>query len=625
MSDNEDRLQHLSRLALWTSTRLWLGAVLRRTFLLLPLPLAYAVLALTLIKVLRLSLEVQRLLLLFGLIPAAVLVGGALAAGLRRQAWYSGAVALDRSHGLSDRISSALAFRRLPQGQRTIMMKLAMDEAARVNARRLSPRRAAPLRIPAEAGLALGLAGALWGLSLLEVRAETRVTPVLRLPAAELLTGDDAELFRDRLAEVERHSRDPEVLDSTARFNQIVEDLARKPMERDEAFRRIAALEARLVEGAMTKPEALEEGLKRLAEELDRSELSKPAAQAIRKESLPDAAEALQKLAKRLGSGQKDAPTASQLDQLRKALERASTRSAQGLEEIEKRRRKLRKERERLLNKKKSQKGQLAPSEQQSLSDLDRRLERLERERQRAASAAKQLSALDRQLAEAAQNLLRDLGMGARDLEQAAQDIHRMSGQKMTQADKRQLLEQLRQLREILRQQGQGGQKLRRQLQRFSQRARGQSGEKATGKPGRQMKLGPGSLVVGPDVQGAPLPGFGRRQSGDRGSGGDRAGGPEQGGGKEWGTGPGPDLRGKETPLPGTTQDLTAVAKDTGEGTASSEVIQGAAERGFVGRGYRQVYTDYRSVAEEVIERDEIPPGYRFYVQRYFELIRPRQ
>ena len=36
------------------------------------------------------------------------------------------------------------------------------------------------------------------------------------------------------------------------------------------------------------------------------------------------------------------------------------------------------------------------------------------------------------------------------------------------------------------------------------------------------------------------------------------------------------------------------------------------------------MYTDYRAHAEDVLERDQVPPGYRFYVRRYFQLIRPR-
>jgi len=33
---------------------------------------------------------------------------------------------------------------------------------------------------------------------------------------------------------------------------------------------------------------------------------------------------------------------------------------------------------------------------------------------------------------------------------------------------------------------------------------------------------------------------------------------------------------------------------------------------------------EYHTVAEEALNKDEIPGGYRFYVRRYFQLIRPR-
>lgn len=50
-----------------------------------------------------------------------------------------------------------------------------------------------------------------------------------------------------------------------------------------------------------------------------------------------------------------------------------------------------------------------------------------------------------------------------------------------------------------------------------------------------------------------------------------------------------------------------------------------SAQRGFANRSYQDVYTDYSGHAEEVLERDDIPQGYRFYVRRYFQLIRPRE
>jgi hypothetical protein len=175
----------------------------------------------------------------------------------------------------------------------------------------------------------------------------------------------------------------------------------------------------------------------------------------------------------------------------------------------------------------------------------------------------------------------------------------------------------------------------------FGQRAHGQNGQSGErgrgGGPGKgqgegqgqegrgQMELrlsqgstgGPGGPLVLAPGAGSPVPGAGSQsESGSNGGNGQS--------GSEWGEGHDPNLRGDATKLKGQTEDVTAAAVDTGQGTASSQVIYGAAERGFVGRGYKKVYTDYQTVAEEALGHDEIPPGYRFYVRRYFQLIRPR-
>jgi hypothetical protein len=139
--------------------------------------------------------------------------------------------------------------------------------------------------------------------------------------------------------------------------------------------------------------------------------------------------------------------------------------------------------------------------------------------------------------------------------------------------------------------------------------------------------------VLGPGGKSIPMPGEGSGSgkgempgSGSgQGQGGDKPGGEGAGkGGTSYGSGHDGNLKGEASSLKGSTKEVTAAAQDTGEGTASSQVIHGAAERGFVGRGYKQVYTDYKTVAEKVMNEEQIPPGYRFYVQRYFQLIRPR-
>ena len=113
------------------------------------------------------------------------------------------------------------------------------------------------------------------------------------------------------------------------------------------------------------------------------------------------------------------------------------------------------------------------------------------------------------------------------------------------------------------------------------------------------------------------------RGQGGQGQGG--SGGQNGNQGPGWGTGHDPNVQGKTATNPKVgTQDTQVQGADTGQGGSRSEVILGAAERGFASKGYTRVYREYHTVAEEALNTDEIPGGYRFYVRRYFQLIRPR-
>jgi hypothetical protein len=73
-----------------------------------------------------------------------------------------------------------------------------------------------------------------------------------------------------------------------------------------------------------------------------------------------------------------------------------------------------------------------------------------------------------------------------------------------------------------------------------------------------------------------------------------------------------------------TTVDARVPGRDTGDGSTRSEAIAAAAVLGFRGAGYHDAFVQYRTVAQEHIEQDRLPDGYKFYVRRYFTLIRPR-
>lgn len=634
----EVNLERLARAARRTGLRIRLDETLAHAALLLPLVLVYALAALTYIKVARPPADVARALLWIGSVPLLLVLAALLRVWFRPRAREQGALALDRHHDLADRITNALAFQRVPSEKRSALMQLAIADAeSRVPA--LEPRAAAPIRVPRELGVAALLFVGLLVLANLEVRTVRTVSEARRFEPM-VMSGDDLDLFRDITQELEQKSQDPEALAAVARFNQLIEDIAQRRLDRREVFERMERLERELTRASQADREALEDGLKNVAQELAKSDLSKPVAEHLKEQRLADAEKALRELAEKLRNKQR-APSKAELEKLRSALSRASRANSEKLKNIEQRRQELEKQRQSLL--KKAGDAGMNTRDKDLLKNKERQLERLEREKQQAQRAERQLSKLDRELAKAAEDLMRELGASAQDLDRGAEDLNRMGKQELTEQEKEQLRRRLQELRELVRQQGQGGKQRLQRLMRFAERARGNDGQGQ--QPGQGQKQGSGKqpgqgtqgtlFKQGPGGQDLMItkggPG-GQQASASAGSGkggGNEPGQDPQGGGESAGQGAGtghnPNLAGDPSSLKGATQDVTAVAADTGQGTASSEVIHTAAQRGFVGRGYRQVYTDYKHVAEQVMNDDQIPPGYRFYVQRYFQLIRPRE
>jgi hypothetical protein len=560
----------------------------------------------------------------------ALLLARALLAATRKGAPLAGAIELDRFHDTGGRIANALAFARLPAAERTPLMTLAIEDALSVVAR-LEPRRAVKIPLPSETPLVLVLALGLAALALFEVRT-LRPLPPVPAPKPLLLGADDLSFFRSAGDELARASRDPTEEAAVARYNRLVEDIAEHRVDQHEVFRRLAAIEADLGEHLENDREALSDGLEDIARELEKNALTRQAAEALGDKRLDDAEKALRELAEKL-KGKKTPPSAAELERLRSALQKASEQTHERLEAIERRRRELEQERESLLKKKSDPASNAAA--QKKAEDNQRQLEHLDRQRSRAQNGAQQLSDLDRELAKAAEDLQRALGerqksageQASDDLERGAQDVHRMAQKQLDDAQKRELLQRLKEMREVLRQEGQGGQERKARLERFGERARGQrpgaSGGEGEGQNGKQT---PGSLELRLGRGGLELPGSQTtsESNGRPGEGKEGGDGAKSAPGPGYGNGHDQTLTGNASRVAGQTHDVTAAGIDSGEGTASAEVIYGAAQRGFVGKGYKDVFTEYQSVAEQVIDKDDIPPGYRFYVRRYFQLIRPR-
>jgi hypothetical protein len=599
-----------------------LRAVLSRVVLLLPLPLIYSLAALTTVKVFQPGPAVELQVMVGGGLAVTVVVVGGILAALQRRPRFAGAQALDAHHGLADRVTNALAFSSEPA--RSPLMEAAIADALE-HAKALSPSRAVPVPFPRDLLGSVLLGGALFGLSLLEVQTTRGIPQVALHFRAPEIAGDDVELLKELAKELQDQTQDPETLAAVRRFNQLIEDIAEQRLDRNQIFQRLDQLERELQKGEEFDREGLDEGLKGLSDELKKSALSKPAAEALEQKQLADAEEALRKLAERL---KKNDPKAdkSELEKLRRALEAASKSSSDRLERLSAQRRELEEERKRLLNKKRQ--GQpLTTSEEQQLAQNERQLKKLDRKKKQSEQAKKELSQLDKDLAEAAQQLMKDMGEAGQRVESGAESLNRMAQREMSNQEKEALKKQMEEMREMLRQAKKGGQQRQEMLEKFRQMAKGQKpgqGKPGQGGEGPEDKSGKGDgpprLGMGPGGIEVQIPG----QSAGVGADGKQPGPGAGKSGEQAGSGSDANVRGDQTDLEGKTQDVSAAGVDSGEGTASSEVVFGAAERGFSGGGYRKVYTDYKTVAEEVLETDEIPPGYKFYVRRYFQLIRPR-
>ncbi|WP_437775582.1 hypothetical protein [Sorangium sp. So ce1097] len=643
MSDS--RTKHLDRIrsaAFAVELRLRFGRALRALPSALTLALAIAAGTLAVHKALPGHLGEQRarqILLGAGLLVLVTVV----VAMLRRLPPRAGTMALDRHHRLHDRLTNALAFDALPAAQRTPLMEAAIDDACE-HAAGLRPAGAAPLAVPREllASAAVGL-GVL-AVALLEVRTPRKAAPVAQTIDALTMSPDDIELFKDAAKALDRQDQSPEMKAAVERFNQLIEDIASKRLDRTEAFRRMEALERELLKGAEADLKALEEALKETGLDLKKSNLAKDVGESLEKKDLEKAKKDLKELAAKLRDKKLKLDKA-ELERLRKALAEAASRRKEALAAINEKRAEVR---EQLLKQKQKAPAndQKRSEEERLLKKKERELERLDREAEQKERTGRQLDRLDRELAKAAEDLMRDLGMSADDLEQAAEDINRMQQEEMSEQEKEELRQRLEELRELVRQQGQGGKQRMARMLRFGKRARGNQGggeeqqgqgQQGQGQDGQgeqegqngqqgQGKGGQGQeLVIGPGGKKILMPGGQGQGQDGQGSGQGKSNGGNQPGGDGAGSGRGGEVAGKRTDPKMGTQDVQAQGLDTQEGPSNSEVILSAAERGFKGTGYKKVFTDYHTVAEEQINKDQIPDGYRFYVNRYFQLIRPRE
>ncbi len=527
---------------------------------------------------------------------------------------------LDRALGTPDPIASAWSFAVVEPAARTPFMRACL-QAAHGRAAQADPARALPLREPRALRPALVLGLGVLALSALEVRVPA-APRTLQAQRPRLLHEDDVQAFRQEIAPIlHAEAVDPGTREAARELNALLEALRDGRLDRARALAALRGLERRLEAADSAGDErALREALQALGRTLGRDSLAQSVADALRD---ADAAQARNELEKLAHAIDQHAPSAEAARKLERALARAAQRDHDAQSE---RLQRARAQLDRLLKKKRDAANPQSEQERRLLQKKQRELDRLRREQQQREQAERQLDALRRELGSAGGSL----GSGSRQaaaghLQQGAQSLGQAQHAQRSAEQRRRLRERVQELRELIskqRQQQQAGAgrpgqrgKGALSLQRFARDARGEQ-PKAGGEGKQHGKLlmpgqgggEPGATLIVPGARGgdAQLLQEAQRNAGPAAG---RGGRPEQG---------------APTRLDSSHVD-TRVAGVEGEGPTRSEVIREAGQHGFVSESYRRVHADYERHAEAVLERDKIPGGYRFYVRRYFQLIRPRE
>jgi hypothetical protein len=504
--------------------------------------------------------------------------------------------------------------------------------------------------VPRDLVAALALAGVVGVVASLEVRKHMQAAQTSTIDALEV-SSDDIDAMADFARQMEDHAHSPEMQAAVQEFNQLIEELRNKHIDRNEAFRRMAELDLKLQRQSELDRKALDEAMKKLGDELKKNDLSRDVGAALTKGDKKEAEKKLKELATKLRDG-KQKISDEQKKALAEALKKASQRDREkSLAEMKASRDKVAAELEK-MRAEKEKTGKESAEQERDRKQKERELDRLDREEKAQESGDRQLAKLDRDLDQAADDLLKDLGLSAKDLEAGAEDVNRMAEDEMTEDEKEALRQRLKELHDLLVQQGKLTPEQIAKMRDFVKKAKGgKSGKSGKGKkPGKMGKFDPDGQpedgdggdgddkdgdggdgdkdgegkkwTLGPNGERVPIPGAGASP----GAGSQPGGQPgDQPGGHQAGVGHDEHVLGAKHTTKVSTIDTQIAGAAAGKGPSKSQTILGAADKGFVGKDYRDVYDKYKTVAEQALKQDEIPAGYRFYVRRYFDLIRPRE
>ena len=584
----------------------------------------------------RLHVLGARGLLAVGLSAAGLVVAGIVARAIARIPLDRAALQIDQSHGLHDRMRSALVFGAEPSPTPFMQAALADAEAA---ADRVDAKKAAPFSRPDELTVVAVLLGVAMLVALLHFPSRVRLLP--ERPRPPHLVVDRGVLDPDvqaarALEAAAKQAGDVDAQELAHQLNQLLTQIDAEELTRKEAFDKLAELENKYLHADDGELEYLKDKLRKAGLEMSKSKLLKEPGAALKDDDLEKAKKELEKLAaeaEKIDSKWDQ----KQREEAARALEEAAKQTEQDRAD-----KKQAEEEQKLREEERQLRKQLAqnPNDQDAQRKLERNqreLKRLERDKQERAERQRELQRLQRELEKAAEQMRQKLSPET--LKQLAQQMQQMQNEISKLSNQSRAQMQIAEIKEVLRragrssgdsreaqgngkgkgkdQRGNGGKGGKggrgEQMRAFDERAGGKSDEKMMilgekgGDSDQRLLLPlpmPNGKMPGPsgDGQGQELPGHG-----------DGIGDQHD-----------PNLNGDATQLSSQRHDTRVQGKE-GAGPSRSQTILGSAEKGFATESYKRVYGDYTAVVEEVMSKEKVPPGYRFYIKRYFQLIKPRE
>ena len=559
---------------------------------------------------------------------------------------------LDRVHGLKDRLGTAVSLAHIPPDELTPFHEAQAQDAVK-RSREVSFGRAAPWAFPMESLAVVAFIGLAWVAAWywpvawtptqeaagVEVVALTVPPPAAEAPPRVLLDPEELEALQQRLDENQEElatlaENDPEMERFIEKMNRVLEKIVEGKLTHREVAEQTAELEEQadaLVGEAqdLQKQEELAEKFDQLAKHIEKEAKKlkqddlKELAKLLEERKYEKASQLFEKLLEKFAKlpPKEQRRLAKAFENLAKKLQ---SRFSKQLE-------KLQKKQSRLARKNPQDSSPNAKNKRR-LNRLQKKLDKLQRRYdQSTGEAQKELDKLSRAMKDMAQRLRRQppqkrkKGQGQSENQpKAAEKSNRMDPKTL-----KELTEALRRLGKKQRRSrlGKMGKMRMADLKELLKRRRGQGQKKersrlARLRRGRLEKLGQGQQGDGAGKEGGlqrkGLEWVRVKRGKDRGPITKKQA--QIGEGIGQGHHPLNHRRGTEVRNAKMRPDFVPAQRR--KGRSKVEVLYGAATEGTQVKGYGDVHIDFSMRASRQMAQEEVPPGYRQIVEKYFQLIR---